>query len=148
MIFGKSCLLTRKIASILVPFDNSSNSKRALDQALSIAQMSHSGITLVYVVSYHGVMGKIIGPYKGTLISHITKFLETAKRNASLDGIDASFKILYGNAAEEILGMIRKGEFDLVVVGRRGTNKQSGPLLGSVSNALVQNSKTPVLVVT
>ena len=36
--------------------------------------------------------------------------------------------------------------FDIVMMGKRGTTKTTSPSLGSVSNALVQNSKIPVLV--
>jgi nucleotide-binding universal stress UspA family protein len=42
---------------------------------------------------------------------------------------------------------MKKKKFDLVVMGRRGTTKITGPSLGSVSNALIQSSKVPVLVV-
>ena len=61
---------------------------------------------------------------------------------------DISEKILYGNVAEKLFNLMSKRKFDLVVVGRRGTSKLTGPSLGSVSNALVQRSKIPVLVVT
>jgi nucleotide-binding universal stress UspA family protein len=43
---------------------------------------------------------------------------------------------------------MKNKKFDMVIVGRRGVTKITGPSLGSVSNALVQNSKIPVLVVT
>jgi len=36
--------------------------------------------------------------------------------------------------------------FDVVIMGRRGITKTEKTSLGSVSNALVQNSKIPVLV--
>lgn len=140
-------IMSAKINEVLVPFDNSPNSKRALDYALSIAEMSEAKITLVYVISYHGAVAKIIGPYKGTLIKHVTKFLENAKDLASSRGIASDFKVLYGNIAEEILGFTKTKRFDLIVIGRRGSSKESGPLLGSVSNALVHSSKIPTLVV-
>jgi nucleotide-binding universal stress UspA family protein len=36
--------------------------------------------------------------------------------------------------------------FDVVIMGRRGITKTKNTSLGSVSNALVQNAKIPVLV--
>lgn len=74
--------------------------------------------------------------------------MNDAKKYAAQTDVDVSEKILYGNVSEELFNLINKRKFDLVVVGRRGTNKLTGPSLGSVSNALVQHSKIPVLVVT
>jgi nucleotide-binding universal stress UspA family protein len=56
-------------------------------------------------------------------------------------------KFLESLGIEEILNLMKKKKFDLVVMGRRGTTKITGPSLGSVSNALIQSSKVPVLVV-
>jgi nucleotide-binding universal stress UspA family protein len=131
-----------------VPFDNSKNSIRALNKAIALANLADAKITLVHVINYHKIMAKIIAPYKDTLIEHVGKFLNDAKKYAAQTDVDVSEKILYGNVSEELFNLINKRKFDLVVVGRRGTNKLTGPSLGSVSNALVQHSKIPVLVVT
>jgi nucleotide-binding universal stress UspA family protein len=32
-------------------------------------------------------------------------------------------------------------------MGKRGTTKLTGPVLGSVSNALVQHSKIPIMII-
>ena len=136
------------IGEILVPFDDSANSRRALDHALLMAEKIGAKITLVHVISYHGAMAKVIGSYKGTLIKHVTKFLDEARDRASSRGVELSYKVLYGSAAEEILGFTKSKKFDLIVMGKRGTNKQSGQMLGSVSNAIVQSSKIPTMVVT
>jgi nucleotide-binding universal stress UspA family protein len=45
------------------------------------------------------------------------------------------------------MNLMKKKRFDLVIMGRRGTTKLTGPSLGSVSNALVQHSKIPVMIV-
>jgi nucleotide-binding universal stress UspA family protein len=92
-------------------------------------------------------MAKIIQPYKGKLISHVQKFLKDAKHVAFKEGISVRQQILYGNPSEEILKVLKKKKFDMIVMGRRGTTKITGQTLGSVSNALVQNSKVPVLVI-
>jgi nucleotide-binding universal stress UspA family protein len=45
------------------------------------------------------------------------------------------------------LKLLKIKKFDMIVMGRRGTTKMTGPSLGSVSNAMVQNSKVPVLII-
>jgi nucleotide-binding universal stress UspA family protein len=139
--------MAKTFAKILVAFDNSPNSKRALSNAITLASLLNGTLTLVHVISYHKAMAKIIQPYKGKMISHVKKFLKDAKHSAFKEGIPVNQHILYGNPSEEILNLMKKKKFDLVVMGRRGTTKITGPSLGSVSNALIQSSKVPVLVV-
>jgi len=132
---------------ILVPYDNSINSKRALDKALELASISNSAITLVHVVEYHNDMAKIVEPYKENMIEHVNKFFKEIEENAKRKKIKIDKKILYGNPSEEILNLMKKKKFDLLIMGKRGTTKITGPTLGSVSNAIVQQSKIPVMIV-
>jgi len=131
---------------ILVPYDNSINSKRALNKALELASITNSTITLVHVIAYHNAMAKIVEPYKETMIGHVNKFFKVIEENAKKN-IKIDKKILYGSPSEEIIDLMKKKKFDLVVMGKRGTTKITGPTLGSVSNALVQHSKIPVMIV-
>lgn len=131
---------------ILLPFDNSANSLRALSKAAFFANKTNGSITLVHVISYNMALAKIVGPYKGKLITHVDEFLEKGRKLLSNLGVESKTKVLYGNPAKEILGILDEN-YDLVVVGRRGTSKLTGPTLGSVSNAIVQGSKVPVMVV-
>lgn len=137
----------QKIQKILVAFDNSKNSIRALKNAIYWAKIMEAKIILVHVISYHGAVAKIVGPYKGTLIEHVKKFMMDAKKQGSKYDVIVDEKILYGNPAEELLKFIKKKNFDLIIVGRRRTSKITGPSLGSVSNALVQNSSIPIMVI-
>jgi len=133
---------------ILVPFDNSANSKRALNKAFALATLTNGSVTLVHVITYHKAIAKVVEPYKETVIAHVKKFMNEIEKDASRRDILIEEKILYGNPAEEILDFMKKKKFDLVIMGKRGVTKLTGSSLGSVSNALVQTSKVPVLVIT
>ena len=141
-------MMAKVFGNILVPFDGSQNSKRALAKAFSLAELTDATITLVQVISYHKAMAKIVEPYKESIINHAKKIFNEIERDASRRDIILKEKILYGNPSEEILNFMKNKKFDIVIMGRRGVTKITGPSLGSVSNALVQNSKIPVLVVT
>lgn len=141
-------MVISKNGNILLPFDNSNNSIRALNKAIALANLANAKITLVHVLNYHKTIAKIVAPYKETLVEHVSEFMAKAEKYASNQDVDVDEKILYGNIAEEIIKLMSKRKFDLVVVGRRGTSKLTGQSLGSVSNALVQRSKIPVLVIT
>lgn len=131
---------------ILFPYDNSANSLRALSKVAFFANKTQGNVTLVHVISYNRALAKIVGPYKGKLITHVDEFMEKAKKQLSDREVDSKIKILYGNPAQEVLNLLDEN-YDLVVVGKRGTSKLTGPSLGSVSNAIVQSSKVPVMVV-
>ncbi len=133
---------------ILVPYDNSVNSKRALSKALALTSLTKSTITLVHVIEYHSAMAKIIEPYKETMIGHVKKFLKEIKKNATHKNVKIENEILYGNPSEEIINLMKTKKFDLIIMGKRGVTKITGPTLGSVSNALVQHSKIPVMIIT
>ena len=135
-------------SNILVPFDSSKNSIRALDYALKWAEVIDAKITIVHVISYHKALAKIVGPYKGSLINHVKDFMNKAELRASKLDVKVEKKILYGNVSEELFKLLKQKKYELIVVGRRGTSKLTGPTLGSVSNALVQGSKLPVMVIT
>lgn len=134
--------------NILVPYDDSSNSKRALTKAFALAELADSTLTLVHIISYHKALGKIVEPYKESMIDHVKKNFNQIEREASRRDVVLKEQIFYGNPSEEILRFMKNKKFDIVIMGRRGTSKITGSSLGSVSNTLVQNSKIPVLVVT
>jgi nucleotide-binding universal stress UspA family protein len=135
-------------AKILVPYDDSINSRLALRKAFELASLTNSTITLVHVIEYQKDMAKIVEPYKETMINHVKKFLDSVESNAAKRKIKIDEKILYGNPSEEIISLMKKKKFDLIIMGKRGVTKVTGPTLGSVSNALVQYSKIPIMIIT
>ena len=139
--------MARSFNNILIPYDDSPNSKRALAKAFELAELANGKITVINVISYHKAMGKIIEPYKESVYDHVKKFFNQIERDASRRDVPLKEEIMYGNPAEEIINFMKNKKFDLIIMGRRGTSKITGTSLGSVSNALVQNSKIPVLIV-
>ncbi|MGD8707620.1 MAG: universal stress protein, partial [Nitrosopumilaceae archaeon] len=93
---------------ILVPYDNSINSKHALNKAFELASIAGSTVIIVNVISYHNAVAKIIEPYKETMLGHVKKFLDEAKKDAVKKNIKTEGKISYGNPAEEIMNLMKK----------------------------------------
>lgn len=52
-----------------------------------------------------------------------------------------------GLTADSILAEAKQGEYDLIVMGRRGLSPLKELLLGSVSQAVLHRASTPVLLV-
>ena len=139
--------MAKSYTKILVPYDDSPNSKKALSRAFELAELSNGEITLIHVISYQKTIAKIVEPYKETLFEHVKKFFNQIEREASRRDVTLKEEIMYGNPAEEIINFMKNKKFDIIIMGRRGTSKITGTSLGSVSNALVQNSKIPILIV-
>jgi len=61
--------------------------------------------------------------------------------------ISASYVAKVGAAADTIVDTARKGRFELLIMGSRGHGGLANLVLGSVTNKVMANIDTPVLVV-
>ncbi|MCS7462029.1 universal stress protein [Paenibacillus doosanensis] len=136
-------------SKILVPFDGSNLSRKALSKAVDIVQETASResgkpvlevLHIVQDVSY--AMGTTI-----TVDPKISQaVIDEAKQMVPSD-VQASFAIEYGQPANTILNYANDNGFDFIIMGSRGLGTIREFFLGSVSHNVVQNSKVPVLIV-
>ena len=120
---------------ILVGYDASLQSKKALDEAITIAK-NFSGF--IKVVSVYGK-----GMEEKTEPS-VIEVKETLKR----EQIAYEVELVPGSNPAKILEKTAKKEnFDLIVIGSRGLGSTVSLLLGSVSRQVVSNAYCNVLVV-
>ncbi|AIF85488.1 universal stress protein UspA-like protein [Candidatus Nitrososphaera evergladensis SR1] len=145
------------MSKILVPVDGSDYSKRALEQALSIAK-GNASTGAVVVTAIHVIVPmptvnvgsqKVLDDAKAKLRSEASKLLDeckaTAKERAALD---IETVILVGTSpGESIVGFCEKGNFNLIVMGAKGHSKLKDIVLGSTSDKVVHHAKCSVLVV-
>ena len=143
---------------ILVPLDCSKYAETSLKVAIELAKKFNSSISLVHVISSpkeycrSGITGKI--RVKCNLEDVTEKdipkicnaLLDTSKKSAIAEGVSVNTILKQGKVVEEILNTIKKGEFDLVVMGSRGHGLLKKMVLGSVSNGVVHKAICPVLL--
>jgi nucleotide-binding universal stress UspA family protein len=137
---------------ILVGYDGSENSDRALNRAVELAKQSKAELRIVVAadtMSYAAYAG--VGWYKqfnertkANAESLANSALETAER-AGVEEVYASDE--EGQPADMILTLAMEHKSDLVVVGRRGMRGLERFLMGSVSTAVINHAKCDVLVV-
>lgn len=144
----KIILMAEIFRNILVPYDDSPHSKRALNKALGMAEITGADLTLAHVISPDATSDKIIQPHEDSILRQELEFLHPIEQEANTRNIALEEKIMFGNTVDELLNFINEKNFDMVIMGKRGMTKTDNTSLGSVSNALVQNSKIPVLVTT
>ncbi|MDI2132651.1 universal stress protein [Yinghuangia seranimata] len=140
---------------VVVGVDGSDPSRRALDWAMTEAQLR--GLPL-YVVSSAPPAGTYAAMAPGAVYAEdMNAALESVRtetealvadvnrtREAAYDG-ELHVQVFSGTATEVLLGMSERHV--MVVVGSRGIGGFSRLLLGSVSTAVVHHAACPVLVV-
>ena len=150
-----------KYNRILVPFDGSDYSKKALDEAILISKMFNASILLLKVVNesifkenpslFSGYLRGTTNydrnlPYK--IIDQEKNLLEgicfaVAKKNMKI-----SNQVTVGNTKIEILKFAKDNKIDLIVIGSQGLSGiKKLKILGSVSRVVIENALCPVLVV-
>lgn len=132
-----------KVKRILCPIDFSSYSLRALEIAKEVAKKWNCQLKVLHVVPEQKIKMIIEEP------SEVEKYIENLREEASgeIEKIDKNlqYEILSGSPAEEILK--KSKETDLIVLGSKGRSYTEAVIIGSVAEAVIKNSSTPVLLV-
>ena len=135
---------------ILIAYDGSAHSQRALERGLDLAQLTQAEVTLVTVF---GRVPDYLGyPQYDVLVAHLTlEAQQTAARAAEYAktrGFDhARVEVLDGPVTETILRVADTRGCDCVVLGSHGRGDVVGLLLGSVSDRVAHYAKVPVLII-
>ena len=146
---------------ILIAIDGSEHSKKAAEKAIEFAKLSGGKVIALYVAdpsTYFAPAEEMMKASRSFEIAddviknlqdaiqkeagQATKYAEDA---AKLADVPVEIKIVKGHPADEILKAAN--DTDLVVMGSLGRTGVSRYLLGSVTDKVVRNSKTPVMIV-
>jgi nucleotide-binding universal stress UspA family protein len=120
---------------ILVGYDSSLQSRKALTEAITIAKHFSGFIKVVNVYE------------KGKEKEAETAIIE-AKQNLEKEAVAYGVSLILGSNPAKALEIIAKQEnFRLIVIGSRGLGSKVSFLLGSVSRQVVGNAYCNVLVV-
>jgi nucleotide-binding universal stress UspA family protein len=148
---------------ILVPVDGSEGSLLALDNLAALVDLSTADVTLVHVVEtpwmhagddqewigYEEEKEEEIDPqaqFEREFESEGDAVLENAR--ARLPVRTAVNTLIYrGIPAQEILGEVETGDYDLVVMAASGVTDLKHQMLGSVSSKVAWNAPCSVLLV-
>jgi nucleotide-binding universal stress UspA family protein len=138
--------------SILVAFDGSKASEKALQQAVELAA-SHpeAKLTVVHVMQMPMLdFGSFtFGPPEGYLEEYrnYEDMLREKARQQTASLPNAEFALLSGSPAKAILQYVQVNPCDLIVMGSRGLGAIQEWMLGSVSHQVVHQAQVPVLIV-
>jgi len=140
-------------SNILVAFDGSKASNKALDHAISMLQVTPDAkISIIHVFGFPRVyFGESYAPISTSVTKEYydlaEQTVETAKQRLKDAGVTGTVELIQGAPAEVILDYSKKNNFDVIIIGSRGLGGIREFVLGSVSHNVVQHARIPVLVV-
>lgn len=146
------------ITKILVGYDGSAASDRALRFACDVATKYHAKIEVSHTpkdetVSFaaEAISGFYVGPNaarEDTLIAAAEKMADKARIVAAECGHQGlEVHIGHGDPADDLLARAKSDGIDLIVTGRRGLGDLRGLLLGSTSHGVSAKANCAVLTV-
>jgi len=142
---------------ILIAYDGSEASKKAIDVGLKCAQ-DEDAIVLLTIIPAELVessftkmllptidMSSVVqsGSFKEKAMESLSMLASNLDSNVSQVNVDVEI----GDPADEILLAAKKHEADIIVVGYKGYGKEGRFLLGSVTDKVVRYAGVSVLVV-
>ena len=120
---------------ILVGYDDSLQSKKALKEAITIAK------------HFSGFI-KVVNVYERGKKKEAEAAILEAEQNLKQEKVAHESSLVLGsNPAKVLVIMAKQENFELIAVGSRGLGRKVSMLLGSVSKQVVSNAHCNVLVV-
>lgn len=136
---------------ILVPVDGSTYSRIAVDFIASRSTLlgTNPDVEILNVqMAIPTRATRVVG--KDVVSSYYTdeaeKALKPARTRLQKAGLTPTVRFTVGNPAAEITAAAAKGDVDLLVMGSHGHSALRGLLVGSVTNAVLAQTKTPILI--
>lgn len=133
--------------SIVLGYDESPGSRRALELAISLAERFAEPLVLVYGVEPPGGRGEEFLAHQRALTELGRTAVEHAVELASVAGVRTVVEIIGEKPAQALVDAGDKYDARVIVVGTRGESPLRGAVLGSVSHKLLHLSDRPVLCV-
>jgi len=135
--------------SILVPFDGSDFSKRALEKALALSKENKSEVTLLYVIPRYEEMIEFMKTehIEEKLFAEARRITAEGEKTAQAQGTGIATVIEQGNPERAITGIAEKLGADLIVMGTYGWKGVDKAIMGSTTERVIMSAPCPVLIV-
>jgi nucleotide-binding universal stress UspA family protein len=141
-------------AKIIVGIDGSETSLNALEHAVKLAEKFDSELVVLSVIDelrlpFSAEFELWARESRDEVLRRILESLNSAVKAIMENRPDVNIdvRIEEGRPAHVITNTAEKENYDLIVVGNRGHGLVEGWILGSVTNEIVNSSKTPVLII-
>ena len=136
---------------ILVAFDGSKMSEKALKSALQIAKERFSKVGVIHVeknvmISENMTTDSIDEIYT-KIKGEVDDLFHQAQSLADAEDLEIETHYVMGDPAVQIVKTAEKSNYQLIIMGSRGLGAIKGLVMGSVSYKVLQLSHCPVLII-
>jgi nucleotide-binding universal stress UspA family protein len=134
---------------IMVAWDGSETAAQAFEKAAELSAQHGAELHVVSVAETPDHV-ETVGEYEGAL-EDAARFFN--RKRSSLEataarlGVTYEREVIHGHPANALIEHVPQGEFDLLVVGRKGHGALERFLLGSVTLKLAAHAPCPLLIV-
>jgi len=137
------------IKKMVVAYDGSEGSHKALAWAVDLAVKLHSNVVVVSVVKPPEFSSSIdeVDEWYADGEKQYRPLLTQAAAYGEERGVDVQTEILKGHPAESLMRYAVDRKADLIVMGTRGMGGFKSLIIGSVAQKVVTYAKVPVVVV-
>jgi nucleotide-binding universal stress UspA family protein len=136
--------------NILVACDDKPPAQRALEHAIDLARAMNSMLTVIVVAPRPAQSAAVAGVSSEQMHKELDDWARRVLREATAmlpEGVIAHTVQRTGDAGPEIVNELRRGRYDLVVLGSRARGRAREGLLGSVNGYVHFHSHVPLLSV-
>ena len=136
--------MTKDIKRIIIPVDNTEDSKEAVKQGAFFAKLLGIDAKIITINDTHQFISSVVLEEK--LKKEASAFLENFKKIAEEIGVKIDTQLLVGKPAEEIVKFAQ--DDDLIIIAHHDKSKGFDKVMEkSVSRDVVNNAPCSVLVV-
>lgn len=138
------------IQTILVPVDGSEHSQRALATGLALAERLGASVTVLEVIEEYGPLPSYYEqPPEGETREHwlSEERFEPMRKLLEATSVPWDRRVEEGTPPNVICEVAEQGDYDMIVIGRRGMSSVGRWLVGSVSDRVVRHAPCTVTVV-
>jgi nucleotide-binding universal stress UspA family protein len=135
---------------ILIAYDGSDTSKRALEVAINLAQKYNAYFEILSVIEELPKYAATVGEVKEVQLEaqkHFHELQQEAIAKAAETGVVLVDKVMPGHEVDAIVSYAESHQFDLLIVGRHGHSAIRKKHPGSTSSHIVTHATCTVLVV-
>jgi len=150
-----------KYKKILVPYDGSKYSKKALNEAMEISKKFFSVIYIVNVINValdtstnilHSLANKKLRKLTREFLEsenlHTNAVLKNKMKSCMKVGVEVRCEVIVGNPTDSLLRFSKNHKIDLIILGSKGLTKVRKIMaLGSVSRKISEEAECPVMIV-
>jgi nucleotide-binding universal stress UspA family protein len=136
---------------ILIPTDGSELAERGMAHGLALAKSLGTKVSIIFVVEpfseMTGQLRDAVATYAELRKKEATSALDRAANAAKEAGVSCrTVQVENGQPHQAIIAAAEDKGCDLIVMSSHGRSGLSMLLIGSVTNKVLANAKTPVLV--